>query len=328
MTGPPIALQANASRDETLPVLFRCSLDEQPMSLLPRPALAKLTKLKLARELVLNRYCSFSPWELRSTPFLTQFSSLEDIVWVLDPDANALRPFWLGLESRTSLAGLQPGEPGPAVLPVELARALVFAGVLVDKETGKYAPRKRAQALYESSVYFQKNRYVPLHGLIHPFHIAALRSYIRELMAHGRLVPGASGYRHCLLMHNESVTRFFHHQLTSTVSKVIGEDVQPSFVFICSYDRGAKLAKHTDREQCEFSLSLCVDFIPEPDRVTSWPLYIHTRNGDVRIQQALGDGVLFCGRELSHFRHRLADGLSSTSILFHFVRRNFDGDLD
>ncbi len=308
--------------------LFRCLLDEQPTELLPKPSLAALKKLVPANDLAVNPCCFFASPELRSLPYLRKFFSPEDILWVLDPDMNALQPFWLGPELRSRLADLQPAQLIPADLPQGVVNVLRFAGVLSNQHDRQSRSRELAHWVAKAAAYFQKNRYVLMNRLLHPFHIAELRRYIRELARCGELAVGDDGYENCHLKHNETVARFFHYQLTDVVSKVIGELVQPSFAFLCSYHGGAELARHTDREQCEFTVSLCVDFEPEPKRVTGWPLYLETSRGRVIIEQALGDGILFCGREVPHYRHRLADGCTSTSILFHFVRRNFDGKLN
>lgn len=328
MNRPSTAWQPKRFADEEAIVWYRCLLDEQPTDLLPLPALAKLRKTKVTEDLVLNPFCHFSPLELSGLPFGNRFYGLENTLWILDPDANALVPYWLGPELQQRLAGLRPGDPAPSSLPREMAAALRFAEVLIPHGHRERQRYKRRLEISKSSRFFHKNRYVSLKGLLPAFQVAELRRYIRALIAKGRLEVGKREYRNCYLKHNESVVRFFHHQLTSTISEVVREPVQPSFAFICCYSGGAELSKHTDREQCELTVSLCADFIPEPRNLTSWPLCIDTSRGRVTIHQALGDAILFCGRDMAHYRDKLTQGFTSTSILFHFVRRNFDGKLD
>jgi len=310
------------------PAPFVCMLDESSLELLPRPAIAKLKGTSTRGDLVLNPYCYLGPAELYSGPLAGGFAAREDIAWILDPERNALQPFWLRPEVRGRLANVQAGGTVTSDLLPQERRLLRFAGVLINEREHERHRQERVRRLAHATAFFRENRYVALSDLLHPLHIAALRRHIRQLTATGMLVKGRGGYKHCHLRHNEPVARFFHHQLTSVVSDVIGEPVQPSFAFTLSYHEGAELSRHTDRDQCEFTLSLCVDFIPEPEGVTSWPLHIETDRGRVTLEQALGDAVLFCGRELTHYRDRLAEGCTSTSLLFHFVRRNFDGDLD
>jgi hypothetical protein len=57
-------------------------------------------------------------------------------------------------------------------------------------------------------------------------------------------------------------------------------------------------------------------------------LYLDTREGTVTVYQALGDGLLYRGRALPHYRRTLAEGNTSTSIFFHYVSADFDGPLE
>jgi len=108
----------------------------------------------------------------------------------------------------------------------------------------------------------------------------------------------------------------------------VGEAIKPSYVYLGSYLSGAELKKHTDRKQCEFSVTLCLDFSPEPDLATSWPIRLDTLEGTVKVYQALGDGLVYQGTKMPHYRHRLAEGHTSTSIFFHYVPANFSGSLE
>src|SRR5436190_6102672 len=165
-------------------------------------------------------------------------------------------------------------------------------------------------------------------GLIHPFHLAALRRYYRQLIRTRQISLGDEQSPRRYAAHNESVARFFHHQLTSSVAAIAGEPVNPSYVYVGSYQSGAELEKHTDREQCEFSISLCLDYWPEPQNETPWPLKLQTDSGEVAVFQGIGDGLVYRGPEVPHWRDRLPDGHTSTSIFFHYVAADFAGPLD
>jgi hypothetical protein len=170
--------------------------------------------------------------------------------------------------------------------------------------------------------------YAPLAGLIHPFHLGALRQYFRTLIRRGRLRLGDRQSPRRFAAHNESVSRFFHHQLAGAVSDVVGAPVKPSYVYLAGYQRGAELPKHTDRAQCEFSLTLLVDYTPEPEAAAPWPLHLDTPDGRTTVYQALGDALLYRGRQLPHYRTLIPDGQTSTSLFFHYVAADFDGPVD
>ncbi|MGC1370955.1 MAG: hypothetical protein WA824_02340, partial [Candidatus Sulfotelmatobacter sp.] len=88
------------------------------------------------------------------------------------------------------------------------------------------------------------------------------------------------------------------------------------------------LKKHIDREQCEFSVTLSLDFSPEPELDTSWPIRLDTPAGAITVYQALGDGLVYRGTKVPHYRSRLANDRTSTSIFFHYVPADFTGPLN
>ena len=164
--------------------------------------------------------------------------------------------------------------------------------------------------------------------LIHPFNLAALRRYYRHAIRCGAMPLGDVQSPRRYAAHNESVARFFHYQITNAVSAVVGEAIKPSYVYLASYLSGADLKKHIDREQCEFSVTLCLDFSPEPELATSWPIRLDAAEGPVTVYQALGDGLVYRGTKVPHYRDVLAGGHTSTSIFFHYVPADFSGPLE
>ena len=175
---------------------------------------------------------------------------------------------------------------------------------------------------------FRDRDYVPIAGLIHPFHLAALRRYYRHMIRCGNVLLGDEQSPRRYVAHNEPVARFFHSQIAQVIAQVAGEPVKPSYVYLASYLAGAELKKHTDREQCEFSLTFALDFSPEPARETPWPIRLETPRGEVTVHQALGDGLMYRGTRVPHYRDMLAEGKTSTSIFFHYVPADFAGSLD
>ncbi len=327
-SSPRLAKGIALSESKQHPILFRCLLDEQPTEFFPKRLLAKLKEAGRSSRLILNPGCWFSRDGLVRAPFLDNFSRAPGLVWILDPATDALLPFWLGPAFLERLGDLQPGNPAPPALPRPVLSVLRCAQVLVSEDHKAERRRQWAETVAKCKAAFQQRGYVSLQGLLHPFHVAALRRYYRDLIAAGRFQLGDAQCADRYACHNESVARFFHHQLTTAISEVAGEPVQPSYVYVARYCNGAQLEKHVDREQCEFSVSLCLDFTPEPSGRSPWPLYLETQQGAVAIRQHIGEGLLYRGRQLPHHRRRLAKGCTSTSVFFHYVRRDFAGPLE
>ena len=237
-------------------------------------------------------------------------------------------PFWANRDYRSALKGARPGMRTVRPLPPQMRRVLALAGVLV---AGRHYAERRKQwreLLGDWSGAFRRDGYVRLAGLLHPFHIDALRKHYRRLIRSGGMYHGDGESTDRYTAHNESVSRFFHRQLLPAVANIAGEPLKPSYTYVVSYQGGAELRPHVDREQCEFTLSVLLDYPPEHEHNHPWPLCIKTRRGTVEIKQQVGEAVLFRGRRLIHFRPPLPAGYTSTSMLLHYVRKSFPGSLD
>lgn len=316
------------------PDRFYCLLDELPLHLVPHQARGMLrTQVDDPRVFVVNPGCELR----RAQDAPAHLSGLEDIrssfalqgtiAWVCDSGGRSFLPFWLGSELEAVLQAFPWGGPMPSWVPREKLAVLAAAGIVIPQNPAEHRFPVGNGEISAAAALFRRKGYAPLPGLIHPFHVSALRRYYRYLIRTGRihLGDGQSPLRY--VVHNDPVARFFHQQIASTLSAVAGERLKPSYVYLASYLSGAELKKHTDREQCEFSITLCLDFSPEPELATPWPIRLDTSHGTVAVYQALGDGLAYRGTRLPHYRDPLAAGQSSTSIFFHYVSEDFNGPL-
>lgn len=312
------------------PDRYYCLLDELPVHLIPRPAFTTKSE-EAGRTLFLNPECQLCtagelPIELISQRELVSgFALRGTIVWVRDAGGCQI-PFWLGSKLEALLTKLQPGQPIPDSVTESERSTLEQAGILVSGSS--IAQRREQEAARKAAKLFQTKGYAPLHSLIHPFHVAALRRYYRYRIRSGSIPLGDGQSPRRYVAYNDPVARFFHRQIAAQFSAVAGEPLKPSYVYFASYLSGAELKKHIDREQCEFSITLCLDFSPEPALATPWPICLDTPTGRVTVFQALGDGLAYRGTRLPHHRSKLANGQSSSSIFFHYVSADFNGPLN
>jgi hypothetical protein len=321
---------AGHDRGNDLPrSLFHCRLDDQPDHLVPERLLQpEYWEGPSGRPLFINPCCFVSKGnELPAAIPTDSFATPSQIVWIKDPGNAALRPFWLGAQLRAMLSGAQPCDPAPT-LSARARDTLIMANLLVPDDYISHRRKQWAEIVSVTGSQYQSQGYAPAGRLIHPFHIAALRRYYRRQLRCGKLHLGDGQSPLRYIAYNDPVARFFHQQLAAAVSAFAGEAVKPSYVYLASYQPGAVLEKHTDREQCEFSVTLCLDYSPEPRRATPWPLYLHKKSGTVTVFQAIGDALLYRGCQLPHSRGPLPAGHTSTSIFFHYVREDFSGSLD
>ncbi len=317
------------------PERFYCLLDELPLHLVPRRAFQSL-QLQQHRDqkLFVNPECilcssGIVPEELECRGELfSGFAMQGTMAWVRNPATGNLLPFWLGPQLEGVLRDLRCDEPVPSSMPDSARSLLAAADILIPEGGASQRSLQHEELIRRTSPGFREKGYAPLGDLIHPFHVAALRRYYRYLIRTGAIVLGDGQSPRRYVAYNEPVARFFHQDITATLSAVAGEALKPSYVYMASYLSGAELKKHTDREQCEFSLTLCLDFSPEPILETPWPLLLDTPTCTATVYQALGDGLAYRGTRLPHYRNRLSEGQTSTSIFFHYVAADFAGSLD
>lgn len=318
------------------PGQFHCLPDELPLHLIPRRQLeSQRWRQKVSdRQLFLNPQCSVLPAgqvpaELEPRRHLLENFYLQaTVAWVRDPATDSLQPFWLGPRLEAVVSGIRAGEPVPASLPENVRSLLADAGILTTEDHAERRVADWDEVVKNGNRQFQEKGYIPLRNLIHPFNLAALRRYYRHAIRRGEIQLGDHQSPRRYVAHNESVARFFHHQIANAVGMIVGEPIKPSYVYLASYLSGAELKKHTDRQQCEFSVTLCLDFSPEPELATSWPIRLDAFDGTVTAYQALGDGLVYRGTKVPHYRNVLAEGHTSTSIFFHYVPADFSGPLE
>jgi len=156
-----------------------------------------------------------------------------------------------------------------------------------------------------------------------------LRRYDRALVAEGYTTYGGEGGEpNRWVLHNDPLSRAMHPGLVPLVSSIAGEPLKPSFSYLLVYLAGASLERHRDRAQCAVTAIVQVDFDPEPQGATPWPLRFVGRSDTVDITLALGDLVVFRGTEIDHYRDPFTCGRLSTSLAFCFVAETFEGSLD
>jgi hypothetical protein len=317
------------------PSLFHCLLDELPLHLIPRQLESQRRWQNLSgQQLYLNPQCLVLPpgevpAELEPHRHLLENFYLQGtLAWVRDLATSSLHPFWLGPRLEAVVSRLRAGQAAPASLPEDVRFLLAASGVLTSGEKTQRRLAEWAEVVKKGANQFREKGYAPLRNLIHPFNVAALRRYYRHAIRQGVIRLGDEQSPRRYVAHNESVARFFHRQIANAVSAIVGEAIKPSYVYLASYLSGAELKKHIDRQQCEFSVTLCLDFSPEPERETSWPIRLDTSEGTVTVYQALGDGLVYRGTKVPHYRRLLAEGHTSTSIFFHYVPADFSGPLE
>lgn len=118
------------------------------------------------------------------------------------------------------------------------------------------------------------------------------------------------------IMHHEVMFETLHERLWPVVEQVMGEELIPTYAYARLYSNGDVLEKHTDRPACEVSVTVQLG----RSHNYAWPIYM----GGQRFDLAEGDGVIYPGCDIEHWRDKCdgPDGYYSGQVFLHFVRKN------
>ena len=156
----------------------------------------------------------------------------------------------------------------------------------------------------------------------------ATRTYYRALERNGYLLLDRDQVKNNRYeIHNDEVSRFMHLQSANLLRTITREPIYPSYSYLSAYRKGAELKKHLDRPQCAWNGSLLIDTNPDIEKAGYWPIFLECQSGVKKINQALGDLLVYRGHETPHWRPKLKQQSRQTLVLFHFVPIDFTGDL-
>jgi len=95
-----------------------------------------------------------------------------------------------------------------------------------------------------------------------------------------------------------------------------GESLVYTYGYLRLYQNGDILPKHTDRDSCEISTTLCVGYDGE-----DWPIYVETDNKETKeIFLEPGDLLVYKGCEVPHYR-KAFKGNHHVQCFLHYNRK-------
>ena len=117
--------------------------------------------------------------------------------------------------------------------------------------------------------------------------------------------------------HNEPMSRFLHYEILPLIEKIVGKPMKPTYTYLSAYIKGSDLPPHTDRPDCEYTVSFVVD---KPEGC-NWNIYVHKPQqaekykGRYDFRPSLdeceavdceaGGLMMFQGTDHIHFREKL-----------------------
>lgn len=323
---PPLP-EAHIRYFENLKILLPAAELPQPPVFAPRLQPAAETEkfeLPFPESLGLSPYLQMQQHlepEAQIAPFIPFWQALtpeRPLLWV----RNLSRPLWLPYLVSAELfqqVQQQPLEAWPTALKQQLLQAQVLAPPFAQLQL------QEAEQVFADKQFLQANGYLVLRQLLPPLQLQAIQAYLQQLKAQGYYRLGDHLVPERFYIHNEPLMRFLHWQLYACLRQLLPAPVQPSYTFLVKYPPGCQMARHTDREQCVWNMSLVLQR-ELPLGQPPWPIYLETRQGPVDVRLQPGDAVLYPGTEIPHWRPVL-QAEHVDVVLFHFVSSEFQGPL-
>ena len=116
-------------------------------------------------------------------------------------------------------------------------------------------------------------------------------------------------------LHDDPAIRTLLHYFLYDMKEYTGVDLKPTYSYLRVYKKGDVLHRHTDREACEYSVSITLKR-EHDDEI--WPLCLET-DQIYKVLLDAGDGLIYKGIESPHWRDKF-EGQRLAQVFLHYVR--------
>lgn len=318
------------------PVKFSCVLEEAGRAHVPLRYRGKAESGNPHGPWIVNptfEYGTSGGLPLRVVPrvlFGDWFEKTTGFAWIEDARTGVLVPYSVPKEHSRFFESLKAGEPFSGSVPEEMVSLLRDSDILVSKEEWDNQRINQEGFFRSSQVFFEMDGYLEFRRILQPFFLGALRKYYRRFLEEGHARMGDWLVDKRYTLQNEPMARYLHYELCGLVGLIAGRPVKPSQCYFSSYEPGAVLKKHKDREQSVISVSILIDYFPEPKESSPWALFLEREGPPAEVftlYQGLGDAVLYHGMQMPHYRHALPEGQRSSSLFLLYVYQDYEWHL-
>lgn len=121
----------------------------------------------------------------------------------------------------------------------------------------------------------------------------------------------------------QGLVQVLHLGLTKFVSGLVGRAVQPTYCYLVQYIDRATLPQHTDREQCQYSLSMLLKYDPS-GKEAAWPMFLLVNGSERALTWEPGSALAYRGMQVPHRRAPLPERHTSINAFFHYTAVDTD----
>ena len=201
----------------------------------------------------------------------------------------------------------------------------------IDVEKSKYENRSLINPeLLEQDYTFDEYHPLALDNILRPGVIDIFRDLYKAAIKND-VFPLGDKQSQRYKSHNESVARVLHYEILPIIEKITREKVCPTYTYTSFYVKGADLPSHTDRKECQYTVS----FIIDKPAGSTWNIYVDMKNQAMKnigrcspisekkdcvpVDCDANGLMIFCGEDHCHFREKLEHDYYNI-LLLHYRR--------
>jgi len=171
-----------------------------------------------------------------------------------------------------------------------------------------------------SMIEFEENGYVLVKSFLDPLAIQTVSRYLEYSLKSDGFKTGVSSenphfkvskyYRYA-----DPLIETILHNSIEEVEQVVNKKIFPTYSYCRVYVKGDELKAHTDREACEFSVSVNVATNGEP-----WPFWVQSAGGQpTSFILEPGDAIIYKGCDVLHWREKATNTEVNVQFMLHYV---------
>ena len=162
---------------------------------------------------------------------------------------------------------------------------------------------------------FQDQGFQKIKGYATPYFSTYLRNYFTLRVQNDPSLGGDHQAPNSHSVYGDPAFDMAMAMSTQDISHIVGKRLIPQYSYARIYKKGSVLERHSDRPECQYSVTLCLG--GEFNEI--WPIWINDYAGKShKVLLSMGDMVVYHGTELEHWRDKF-EGNAQYQLFMHYV---------
>ena len=165
---------------------------------------------------------------------------------------------------------------------------------------------------------FQEKGFEVIREFVPPFFLTYLRNYFTLIVQNDPSLGGDPQAPNSHCVYGDPAFDMAMAMSTQDIGKIVGKNLIPQYTYARIYKNGSVLERHTDRPECQYSVTLCLG----GEYNKPWPIWIKDYAGKSHeVPLGIGDMLVYSGCELEHWREEF-EGDTQFQLFMHYIDGN------